>query len=153
MLSLRWTEFLLNSELMQIFPFCSRCYHRAVCFCGIVGNTMCHLSFMNPPVVKIRDLVCYKCLVKVWPYGKVHVTFFCVLFFFFLKIFILCIWVNCSCLQTHRRRPLDPIVDGCEPPCGGWELNSGPLEEQSVVLTSEPSIQLPAHVNFEEHKK
>ncbi|KRY65434.1 hypothetical protein T4D_8955 [Trichinella pseudospiralis] len=22
-------------------------------------------------------------------------------------------------------------MDGCEPPCGCWELNSGPLEEQS----------------------
>jgi hypothetical protein len=33
---------------------------------------------------------------------------------------------------------LDPITDGCEPPCSCWELNSGPLEEQSVLLTSEP---------------
>jgi hypothetical protein len=34
-----------------------------------------------------------------------------------------------------------PITDGCEPPCGGWELNSGPLKEQSVLLTTEPSLQ------------
>jgi hypothetical protein len=27
------------------------------------------------------------------------------------------------------------IIDGCEPPYGCWELNSGPLEEQSVLLT------------------
>jgi hypothetical protein len=26
-------------------------------------------------------------------------------------------------------------------PCGCWELNLGPLEEQSVLLTSEPSLQ------------
>jgi len=32
-------------------------------------------------------------------------------------------------------------TDGCEPPCGFWELNSGPLEEQSVLLTTEPSLQ------------
>jgi len=32
-------------------------------------------------------------------------------------------------------------LDGCEPPCGCWELNSGPLDEQSVLLTSEPSLQ------------
>jgi hypothetical protein len=25
--------------------------------------------------------------------------------------------------------------------CGGWELDSGPLEEQSVLLTAEPSLQ------------
>ena len=34
-----------------------------------------------------------------------------------------------------------PITDGCEPPCGCWELNLGPLEEQSVFLTTEPSLQ------------
>jgi hypothetical protein len=33
------------------------------------------------------------------------------------------------------------LVDGCEPPCGCWELNSDPLEEQSVLLTFEPSLQ------------
>jgi hypothetical protein len=33
------------------------------------------------------------------------------------------------------------ITDGCEPPCSCWELNSGPLEEQSVLLTAEPSHQ------------
>jgi hypothetical protein len=32
-------------------------------------------------------------------------------------------------------------MDGCEPPCGCWELNSGPLEELSVLLTAEPSLQ------------
>jgi hypothetical protein len=32
-------------------------------------------------------------------------------------------------------------MDGCEPPCGCWDLNSGPLEEQSVLLTAEPSLQ------------
>jgi hypothetical protein len=26
-------------------------------------------------------------------------------------------------------------MDGCEPPCGCWDLNSGPLEEQSGTLT------------------
>ena len=30
-------------------------------------------------------------------------------------------------------------TDGCEPPCGFWELNSEPLEEQSVLLTTEPN--------------
>ena len=62
-------------------------------------------------------------------------------FFFFNNLFILCIWVHCRCLQTHQKRASDPITDGCEPPCGCWELNSGPLEEQSVLLTTEPSLQ------------
>lgn len=29
-----------------------------------------------------------------------------------------------------------------ELPCGCWALNLGPLEEQSVLLTSQPSLQL-----------
>ena len=41
----------------------------------------------------------------------------------------------------HTRRASDPITNGCEPPCGCWELNSGPLEEQSVLLTADPSLQ------------
>jgi hypothetical protein len=64
-------------------------------------------------------------------------------FFFKNCLFILCIWVLCSCLQTHQKRASDPITDGCEPPCGCWELNSGPLEEQPVSLTTEPSLQPP----------
>jgi hypothetical protein len=33
---------------------------------------------------------------------------------------------------------------GCELPFGCWDLNSGALEEQSVLLTAEPSHQ-PEH--------
>ena len=44
-------------------------------------------------------------------------------------------------LQTHQERALDPITDGCEAPCGCWELNSGSLKEQSVFLTAKPSHQ------------
>ena len=29
----------------------------------------------------------------------------------------------------------------CEPPCGCWKLNPGPLEGQPVLLTAEPSLQ------------
>jgi hypothetical protein len=49
---------------------------------------------------------------------------------------------HCS-LQTHQKRASDLITDGCEPLCGCWELNSGPLEEQLVLLTTKPSLQLP----------
>ena len=45
------------------------------------------------------------------------------------------------CLQTPQKRASDPITEGCEPPCGCWELNSGPMEDQSVFLTTEPSLQ------------
>ena len=56
-------------------------------------------------------------------------------------------WVHCCCLQTHQKRASDPITDGCETPCGCWELNSEPLEEQSVLLTAEPPLQ-PLHLVF-----
>ncbi|XP_041910983.1 zinc finger protein 120-like isoform X12 [Arvicola amphibius] len=51
-------------------------------------------------------------------------------------------------LETYRnlatigqKRAPDLITGGCEPPSGCWELNSGPLEEQSVLLPTEPSLQ------------
>ena len=37
----------------------------------------------------------------------------------------------------------DLITDGYEPPCGCWDLNSGPSKEQSLLLTAEPSLQPP----------
>jgi hypothetical protein len=43
---------------------------------------------------------------------------------------------------SQKRRP-NVIIDVYKPPCGCWELNSEPLEEQSLLLTSEPSLQPP----------
>ena len=63
--------------------------------------------------------------------------------FLFLDVYlILCMWAHCSCLQTHQKRASDPITDGCEPPCGCWELNSGPLGEQSVLLLDDPKTSV-----------
>jgi hypothetical protein len=44
-------------------------------------------------------------------------------------------------MPAGQKKAPDPITDDCEPPCGCWELNSGPLEEQSDLLTTEPSLQ------------
>ena len=48
----------------------------------------------------------------------------------------------------HVRTPHVPVgstrievTDGCEPTCGCWDLNPGPLQEQQVLLTTEPSLQ------------
>jgi hypothetical protein len=57
-----------------------------------------------------------------------------------ISIFLI-YFIYMSTLQTHQKMTSDPITDACEPPCGCWKLNSGPLEEQSVLLTAEPSIQ------------
>jgi hypothetical protein len=40
-----------------------------------------------------------------------------------------------------RKGKSDPITDGWEPPYGFWELNSGPLEEQLMLLTTELPFQ------------
>jgi hypothetical protein len=58
-----------------------------------------------------------------------------ILFFFFKDLFIYYMEVHCSCLQTLQKRESDFVTDGCEPPCGCWDLNSGPSEEQSGALT------------------
>ena len=37
--------------------------------------------------------------------------------------------------------PGTEVTDSGELPCGYWESNPGPLEEQTVLLTTEPSLQ------------
>jgi hypothetical protein len=58
-----------------------------------------------------------------------------------MYLFILCMCALSVCIPARQKRVSDPITDGCEPPCGFWELNSGPLEEQTVLLTAEPALQ------------
>jgi hypothetical protein len=47
---------------------------------------------------------------------------------------------NDSLLQRHQKRVSDLSTGGCEPPCGCWDLNSELSQEQSVLLTAEPSL-------------
>lgn len=47
-----------------------------------------------------------------------------------------------------QKMALDPLelelhTDSCEQQYGCWKLNPGPLEEQPVFLTTEPSLQIP----------
>jgi hypothetical protein len=35
------------------------------------------------------------------------------------------------------------VMGGSEPPCGCWESISCPLQEEPVLLTTEPSLQAP----------
>ena len=60
--------------------------------------------------------------------------------FFFLRLFYVYDY-SVAVFRHIRRRALDPITEGCESPSASWELNSGPLEEESVLLTTEPSLQ------------
>jgi hypothetical protein len=59
----------------------------------------------------------------------------------FIYLFHVCEYTVAVFRHTRRGHWI-PTTDGCEPSCGCWELNSGPLEEQSVLLTAEPSLQL-----------
>jgi hypothetical protein len=40
-----------------------------------------------------------------------------------------------------QKRASDLTMDGFKPPGGCWELNSGPLDEQPVLLTAAPPLQ------------
>jgi hypothetical protein len=42
--------------------------------------------------------------------------------------------------EEDVRSPMG-VTDGYELLSGWWELNTGPLEEQNVLLTAEPSLQ------------
>jgi len=62
-------------------------------------------------------------------------------FFFKHFIYLLYIMITLSLSSDTPEEVIRLISDGCEPPCGCWDLNSGPWEEQSVLLTTEPSLQ------------
>jgi hypothetical protein len=67
------------------------------------------------------------------------------LFFFFKEFFFLYVSTLQLSSDTPGERESDVITHGCKPPCGCWDLNSEPLEEQSVLLTAEPSLQPPSY--------
>jgi hypothetical protein len=54
-----------------------------------------------------------------------------------------CVCVCVYSVHAHQKRDSNPMTDVCEPPFGCWELKSGCLEEQPVLLTAEPSLQAP----------
>jgi hypothetical protein len=64
--------------------------------------------------------------------------------YYFLKdLFIYYMYISAlpACILACQKRASDHIIDGCESPCGSWELNSCPLTEQPVLLRAEPSLQ------------
>lgn len=84
---------------------------------------------------------------SVWPFLNEFV------FEMFLDVFILSVFCLHVCIYTTRvhlvpgeiRRqcwtPGARVTDGCEPPpYGCWEPNLGPLQEQQMLLTAEPSL-------------
>ena len=60
---------------------------------------------------------------------------------------IVCTGVLPAILCVGVRSPGTRVTDGCKMTCGCWELNWGPLKEQPVLLTAEPSLH-PQHYYF-----
>jgi hypothetical protein len=44
--------------------------------------------------------------------------------------------------QKKALEPWSWVTDGCELPCGCWELSPGPLQKQPIPLTTELPLQL-----------
>jgi hypothetical protein len=64
-----------------------------------------------------------------------------------MGILLACMFVCHICawclkrLEEGIKSPGTGVTDDCEPSCGYWESNLGPLEEQLVPLTTELSLQ------------
>ena len=75
-----------------------------------------------------------------------ELSLFCLILYF---IFCLhgCLCSTCvPGVHGGQKRDIQPgtgVTDGCELPHKFWDLNPGPLEEQLVLLTTEPSLHLP----------
>lgn len=70
-------------------------------------------------------------------------------FLSFVIIIVLCVWVFCLhaylCSACGGRKKMfesleTEVTDDCGPPCGCWEPNLNPLQEQPVLSTTEPSL-------------
>lgn len=72
------------------------------------------------------------------------------------KFHLMCMVVLPACMSVHCINALCPwrpeedigslwtgVSDGCETLCGFWKLNQDPLQEQQILLTTEPSLQPP----------
>lgn len=52
--------------------------------------------------------------------------------FAYMYVGVVCVCTTHS-LEICIESPTTGVTDGCEPPCGGWESNQGPLQEQPVL--------------------
>ena len=66
-----------------------------------------------------------------------------VFFFFYIYFDVYGCFVCSAHGETMRGHPIpmSGVTSGCEPSCGCWDSNWGPLEEKSVPLTTEVSLQ------------
>jgi hypothetical protein len=98
--------------------------------CRLMPTTPCKNGEQTAEFAELQDRLCRR---PVTPIRMQKTTSWILSSVMILKkkkkdLFILCMCVHCRCLQTHQKR----ASGGCEPPCGYWKLNSGPLEERAV---------------------
>lgn len=66
-----------------------------------------------------------------------------------MSVCIVCVCVHCDSIPVSadrpgegiRRLPGAGVTGGWEPPCGRWEPNTAPLQQQQLLLTAEPALQ------------
>ena len=58
-----------------------------------------------------------------------------------IGVLLACLSAVYMCEREGVRSPGTGVIDSCDLLCGCWELNSGPLEELPMLLTTEPSLQ------------
>lgn len=56
------------------------------------------------------------------------------LFFYFAFVYV-CVSYRCL-VPWGLRSPTTGVTDGCDLPCGWWELNPGPFQEQQALLVA-----------------
>ena len=74
-------------------------------------------------------------------------------YFMYMNVLSACICAPVSCdAHAGQKRAYDSsrmrVRDGCQLPCWCWELNPGPLQEQPVLLTTEPSLHLSKIIKY-----
>lgn len=61
--------------------------------------------------------------------------------FVHIYVCIPCVWLVPKMLEKGIRSPGNEVIDGCKPPYRCGELNPGLLQEQQVLLNTDPSLQ------------
>jgi hypothetical protein len=67
-------------------------------------------------------------------------------YFIYMAVLPVCVSAPCTCLVSMEASRVvgstgTGVTDGCELPCGCWELNLGPLQEQPGYLAANPPPQ------------
>jgi hypothetical protein len=117
LISLRFLRF--SGVCLFVYMFLYVCVYMLWCMFVCVQVPVC--VCLHVPVC-VHVCMC-TCVYR----SEIGSSVFLICFSTFFKIYLFNICeYTINCLQTYQKRASDPVTDGCEPPCGCWELNSGP---------------------------